>query len=100
MRRVIVTVEAMNSLERAVEFYEHKLPANKLNSLFMEVLDRVESLGFTALHGQLEPSLSGEGKGHRRLIEGHFKIIYRVEDETVYVTDIFDSRQHPEKMKG
>jgi len=37
---------------------------------------------------------------HRRAIEGHFKIIYRVEGETIYVTDFFDSRQDPAKMKG
>lgn len=40
------------------------------------------------------------GLGHRRLIESHYKIIYRVVGEYIYVTDIFDSRQDPEKMKG
>ena len=39
-------------------------------------------------------------EGHRRIIEGHFKIIYKIEKETVYITDFFDSRQSPEKMKG
>jgi len=100
MRKVIITAGAMNSLERAVEFYEFKLTPDKLDSLFMEVLKRIESLGSTALHGQIEPSLSSEGKGHRRLVEGHFKIIYRLEGDMVYVTDIFDSRQNPHKMKG
>jgi len=26
-------------------------------------------------------------KGHRRIIEGNFKIIYRIEDEVIYITD-------------
>ena len=30
----------------------------------------------------------------------HYKIIYRVVGEYIYVTDIFDSRQDPDKMKG
>jgi hypothetical protein len=38
--------------------------------------------------------------GHRRLVESHYKIIYRVVGEYIYVTDIFDSRQDPDKMKG
>lgn len=40
------------------------------------------------------------GKEHRRIIEGHYKIIYRVEGQAIYITDIFDSRQDPNKMKG
>jgi len=34
-----------------------------------------------------------------RLIESHYKIIYRVTEEFIYITDIFDSRQDPDKMK-
>ena len=30
----------------------------------------------------------------------HYKIIYRVIGETIYITDIFDSGQDPDKMKG
>jgi hypothetical protein len=36
--------------------------------------------------------------GHRYLVEGNFKIIYRIVDDIIWVTDIFDSRQDPEKM--
>ena len=50
--------------------------------------------------GQLEEYLEHLGKSHRRVIEGNHKIIYKVESETIYITDIFDSRQDPEKMKG
>jgi len=38
--------------------------------------------------------------GHRRLVQSHYKIIYRIEGNTIYITDIFDSRQDPAKMKG
>jgi len=40
------------------------------------------------------------GWHYRRLVEGHYKIIYRIEDEYIYITDIFDSCQDPDKMKG
>ena len=46
------------------------------------------------------PFLEHLGLGHRPIIEGHFKIIYKVEGEYIYITDIFDSRQDPDKMKG
>ena len=50
--------------------------------------------------GQKEEYLEHLGQSHRRIIENHYKIIYRVEGEIIYVTDIFDSRQDPAKMKG
>jgi plasmid stabilization system protein ParE len=100
MRTVIVTTGAELSFLSALEFYEDKLTAAQLSTLYDQVITRVSSLTHAVFHGQMEPEMEHRGQGHRRLIEGHFKIIYRVEGETVYVTDIFDSRQNPEKMKG
>jgi mRNA-degrading endonuclease RelE of RelBE toxin-antitoxin system len=37
---------------------------------------------------------------HRRLIVGNYKIIYLIEDDVVYISDIFDTRQDPKKMNG
>lgn len=50
--------------------------------------------------GQKEEYLEHMGQSHRRIIEGYYKIIYRVEGETIYVTDIFDTRQDPARMKS
>lgn len=36
--------------------------------------------------------------GHRRLVVGHFKIIYRILPGEIIVLDIFDSRQDPDRM--
>jgi toxin ParE1/3/4 len=38
--------------------------------------------------------------GHRRLIVGYCKVIYRISDNIIYITEIFDTRQDPTKMKG
>jgi hypothetical protein len=50
--------------------------------------------------GQEEPYLSHLQLSHRRIIEGNYKIIYRVEKDLIYVTDVFDTRQDPAKMEG
>jgi len=31
-------------------------------------------------------------------VSGSYKIIYRIIDDLIFVSDIFDSRQDPEKM--
>jgi len=50
--------------------------------------------------GQLELYLTKLNLGHRRLIEGNFKIVYRIEKVKIYVVDFFDGRDNPDKMKG
>ena len=50
--------------------------------------------------GQIEENLQDLRLGHRYLVEGHYKIIYRKSDEIIIVTDIFDTRQNPSKMVG
>lgn len=66
------------------------------NTLF----DRADSLVLNPYKGQLEDYLNHLKLDHRRIIEGHFKIVYRVEKKFIYVTDFFDSRQDPSKMKS
>lgn len=64
------------------------------------LLDKADKLVTIYTHYQQEEYLIHLGKGHKRAIEGYFKIIYRIEGEFIYVTDFFDTRQDPSKMKG
>jgi plasmid stabilization system protein ParE len=63
------------------------------------VLEQISTLLKHAKLGQLEEDLCELGKNHRRLVYKHYKIVYRIEKDTIYITDIFDSRQDPEKIK-
>jgi len=51
------------------------------------------------LIGAIEENLIELKQQHRYLVEGNYKIIYRIINNNVYITDIFDCRQNPEKMK-
>lgn len=62
--------------------------------------DMADSLINHPYKGQFEEYLEHLGKGHRRLIEGYTKIIYLVKEDCIYITDFFDTRQDPAKMKG
>ena len=50
--------------------------------------------------GAFEELVHVSGRRHRRAVVGHIKIIYYQTGKTIRVTDIFDSRQDPEKMKS
>jgi hypothetical protein len=100
--KVIYTDQSYASLEEAQFFLINKqqIPVEKVIEIISKLLDKADELETTYQQYQEEEYLKHLGMNHRRTIEGHFKIIYRVEGETIYVTDFFDSRQDPAKMKG
>ena len=98
--RLVYTEQALVSLEETLEFIATKVSHEKLIEIRDRILDKADTLLLQPLKGQKEPFLEHLGFGHRRLVESHYKIIYRVVGEYIYVTDIFDSRQDPDKMKG
>lgn len=50
--------------------------------------------------GKVERNLEKEGKGHRSIVvDKLYKMIYLTAQSTLFITDIFDVRQDPDKMK-
>jgi toxin ParE1/3/4 len=50
--------------------------------------------------GQEEELLKQLDEGHRYLVIGHHKIIYKPVDKGILITDVFDTRQNPIKMNN
>lgn len=48
--------------------------------------------------GQVEKTLEQLGEGHRYLVEGNYKIVYKKVSNGVLIADIFDTRQDPIKI--
>ncbi|MBK7819228.1 MAG: type II toxin-antitoxin system RelE/ParE family toxin [Sphingobacteriaceae bacterium] len=63
------------------------------------IFDSTRHLSKQPLIGAIEENLINLKQGHRYLIEGNYKIIYKVLHDNIYITDIFDCRQNPQKMK-
>jgi toxin ParE1/3/4 len=98
--KLIYTEQALISLEEALNFIAPKVTHDKLIEIRDEILDAADTLILQPLQGQKEPFLEHLGLEHRHLVVSHYKIIYRVIEESIYITDVFDSRQDPDKMKG
>ncbi len=100
--KIIYTDQSYQSLDESLQFLSEKLgmPLEKVLEIRTKLLDRADNLVSNPKSGQIEEYLEHLNKKHRRLIEGYFKIIYRIEKEIIYVTDFFDTRQDPQKMKG
>lgn len=100
--KIVYTDQAYVSLDESLRFLLEKqgLPLEKVLKLRKRLLDKADSLTSNPRIGQLEEYLSHLNKDHRRLVLEYHKIIYRIEDETIFITDFFDTRQDPEKMIG
>ncbi|PTN02225.1 plasmid stabilization system protein ParE [Mangrovibacterium marinum] len=98
--KLVYTEQALLSLEETLTFLSAKVSPRKLLEIRNKILDAADSLLIQPLQGQEEPFLKHLQLGHRRIISRHYKIIYRIEGEWIYITDIFDSRQDPDTMNS
>ncbi len=69
------------------------------NKIRKSVFTATKHLSKQPLSGGLEDNLTELNQEHRYLVEGNYKIIYRIINSEVYITDVFDCRQNPQKIK-
>ena len=98
--RLIVLDQTKDSLQRSLRMLAKTYARSYLKRQRKQVVDGLDRLRTNPGGGQFEEALEHLGQHHRRIVVGHFKIIYRVLGKTIVVTDIFDSRRDPDGMKG
>lgn len=85
--------KSVEDLESIIEYYLTLSEASAEN-IYASIINRAESLDLFAERGRIVPELLDEGiRKYRELIEGNFRIIYRIRGKTVVVIRIIDSRQ-------
>jgi len=97
--QLVFTDQAINHLKECLDFLSPDVDDEKRIQLREAILTKANKLLSTPYMGQKEMYLDHLAQDHRRIIERYHKIIYRVEGDVIYITDIFDSRQDPAKMK-
>ncbi|SRR5690554_1734826 len=98
--KIYFTEQSLVSLHESLEFISDQISAEKLQQIRNQILNATDILLKNPKLGQPEEYLTHLNLGHRRIIEGHYKIIYRAKGQSIYVTDIFDTRQDPKKIKS
>jgi plasmid stabilization system protein ParE len=97
--KIVITNPAKKSLRKHYNYYKNVATESVAEKLKAELIQAIESLRTHPQIGQEEEYLKSLNMNHRYLVKRHYKIIYRVEKEIVYITDFFDTRQDPVKMK-
>lgn len=91
---------ALQQLQRILNYYYEvagKRTATKLADKFDKTVARLTNFPYI---GPVELGLESLEYTYRSIIAyPHYKVIYRVEDNTIYVFAIWDCRQDPETMR-
>lgn len=96
--RLQVSEYAAARLDDIWDYYAEEASERVADKITQKIVDDIDRLVERPRSGQYEPLLDHLGLKHRRLVSGNYKIIYRIIDDLIFVSDIFDSRQDPEKM--
>lgn len=98
--KLVITEPAKLRLKEIHDYYKENVSEKIASKIRLGIIKKLKVIRKNPFVGQEEELLRELGLGHRRRVEGNYKIIYRIADKTIFVTDIFDSRQDPSKMKA
>ena len=89
---------ALSDLKDHHSFLEKTVSLEYADKVVLSIISRAEQLEKFPLSGKREFLLEDLRQEHRYLVETHWKIIYRLIGNVVYITDVFDTRQAPSKL--
>jgi plasmid stabilization system protein ParE len=98
--KIFWTKFALSSLSEIFRYYKDNVSYTVANNIRNGVLSSTNQLTKHPTSGQIEEFLSEMEKGHRYIIRGNYKIIYKIQNHKLYITDVFDTRQNPEELKN
>jgi plasmid stabilization system protein ParE len=91
---------ADSQLDRIYGFLKDSTSERVAKRYISKILKKPNSLSDNPFLGAKEPDLAELSNNYRYLVWKHYKIIYRVDskNEIIRVLDVFDTRQHPNKL--
>lgn len=95
---VIWTDFALQSLREIFVYYKENVSQKIANNIKAEIFNATKQLKIQPFSGAIDELLQVLNEEHRYLIVKNYKIIYKILDKKVYITDVFDTRQNPEKL--
>jgi plasmid stabilization system protein ParE len=99
--KIFWTEPALDELLDIYQFLLDNAGISIAKSIIDDILntDQIEAFPES---GTIEANLKKTGKEYRYILRGHkrYKIIYRIEGNIIYITDVFDCRKDPSSMKA
>ncbi len=99
MIEIFWTNKAKNDLKNIFLFLKETISTDKSFEIIYGIIEETDILKNHPYIGSIEEQLLKLRRKYRKLIYGHYKIIYSVRENRIYIHTIFDTRQNPNKLK-
>lgn len=96
--KVIWSDFAIENLKDIFEYYSINANKKVAHVIRKQILDATQQLKENPESGQRELCLESLEQVYRYLVVSNYKIIYRFDDNQIFINDVFDTRQDPNKM--
>ena len=99
--KVRFTANSRRRLQQIRSYHTKNGNASKGRKISKAIFREAKKLEDHPYLGQEEEQLQELEQGHRYLlVDKLYKVIYRIISPFIFITDIFDTRQDPDNMKG
>ena len=96
--QIVWTDFAITELNKVYKYYLEYAGLKVAQMITHEIISKVDQLIQHPESGTIEPKLAKLNQSHRYLLSGNIKIIYKIIEAKLVITDIFDCRQNPNKI--
>lgn len=94
--RIRWSEEASNNLENIVKYFESNWSEKELKSFFLKLEKQLELI---SIFPQAYPLSAFTNKIHRCVFMENLSIYYIIDNESIILLSIFDTRQDPKKLR-
>ncbi len=99
--RIVWSDVAKANVKDIHSYYQEVAGSKLAQSIISKIIKKPRLLSKQPEIGQIEENPAVAGRGFRYLVEGNYKIVYKVytEDKQILIATVFDTRQNPTKLK-
>lgn len=97
--KIIWSDFASGELKNIYKYYKEVSSVKTAKKIKAGIFESVKQLVKFSRSGNREENLRELKEGHRYLVAGKYKVIYKIEDDIIYITDVFNCEQNPQKMR-
>jgi len=97
---VLWSDSAIVELQAVYDYFLSTANFKVAQKLVNSIVDKSILLSANPRMGQLEELLKHRKDEIRYLVEGNYKIVYKIEEPIVVIATLFDCRQNPKKLAG